>query len=118
MAIGKLESVPVDLAGAEVRFSGANPAMTRDSAGRDVPKSRDGVVGMEVDLLIRFPGDPSRSAAKITLYQPIPDIPDLALVQLVNFRANIWTSKDRAGGGMWFSADGIHPVEQPKRGAA
>ena len=118
MAITKLESVPVDMSGVEVLFSGANPAMTRDSAGRDVPKARDGVVGMDVDLLIRFPGDASRSVAKITLYQPIPDIPDLAPVQLTNFRANIWTAKERAGGGMWFSADGMKPVSEQKRGAA
>ncbi|OPX16005.1 hypothetical protein B1964_07060 [Gordonia sp. i37] len=87
--------------------------MTREN-GLDVPKVRGGVAGLDVDLLVRFPGDTSRSAMKLTLYVPVPDIPDFAPVRVHNLRAHIWTSRDRAGGGMWFSADGIEPLEGPR----
>ena len=114
VAISKLERVPVDTSGMRVWAVAQRPAVRQDrraGGGVEVPKVRDGVQGVEVDVLVAFPDSDEKSAAKFTVYSPVPALPDFAEIRVVGkMFAAVWTAADRAGGGMWFEVGGVAPV--------
>lgn len=110
MAISKLESVPVDTAGLVVWFVAQRPAVRRERVNgqwTETPKARNGVVGVEVDVLVKFPAAEEKSAAKFTVYGPVPRFADFEPLKFTGpVIANVWTGSN-GGGGLWFEVPGI-----------
>lgn len=110
MAISKLESVPVDTSQMKVFFAAQRPAMRREKVNgewRETPKSRDGIAGVEVDVIVKIGASEDKSAAKFTVYGPVPRFEDFEMLQFTGpVIANVWSATN-GGAGLWFEVPGI-----------
>ncbi|WP_158512643.1 hypothetical protein [Gordonia polyisoprenivorans] len=110
MAISKLESVPVDMSRMELFFGSQRPAMRRENVNgerRETPKVRDGVAGVEVDVIVKVAGSEDKSTAKFTVYGPVSNFEDFEPLRVTGpVIANVWSTAN-GGAGLWFEVPGI-----------
>lgn len=117
MAIRELTTVPVDASDWEVEVRIVRPAekQRETPTGRvREPKMRNGIQGLELEVLVWWPGLDEERRAKLTTYQA--DVPVLNRRDMIKIRGQLFAAAWSANGssGLWFDApDGIMLASKP-----
>ena len=117
MAIRELSTVPVDASGWEIEVRVVRPAVKqRDSPNGRIrePKLRNGIQGVELEVLVWWPGLDEERRAKLTTYQP--DVPTLNRRDMIKIRGQLFAAAwaTSSSSGLWFDApDGIELASKP-----
>lgn len=117
MAIKELTTVPVDASTWEIEVRVIRPAeKQRDTPTGRVrePKMRNGIQGLELEVLVWWVGLDEERRAKLTTYQA--DVPTLNRRDMIKIRGQLFAAAWSANGssGLWFDApDGIELASKP-----
>lgn len=117
MAIRELTQVPVNATGWEIEVRVIRAAeKQRDTPNGRVrePKMRNGIQGIELEVLVWWPELDEERRAKLTTYQADP--PKLNRRDLIRVRGQLFAAAWSANGssGLWFDApEGIELAAKP-----